>query len=54
MNKQQLAARIWSSANQTRSKIEASEHKDHVLGLSVSWNCYARFVAEMVGGGRAT
>ena len=32
MNKQQLAARIWASANQMRSKIEASEYKDYILG----------------------
>ena len=28
MNKQQLAAKIWESANQMRSKIEANEYKD--------------------------
>ena len=28
MNKQQLAQKIWASANQMRSKIEASEYKD--------------------------
>lgn len=33
MNKQQLAAAIWSSANSMRSKIEASEYKDIILGL---------------------
>ena len=33
MNKQQLAARIWASANQMRSKIEASEYKDYILGF---------------------
>ena len=27
MNKQQLASRIWASANQMRSKIEANEYK---------------------------
>ena len=26
MNKQQLAQKIWASANQMRSKIEASEY----------------------------
>ena len=26
MNKQQLAAKIWESANQMRSKIEANEY----------------------------
>jgi type I restriction enzyme M protein len=33
MNKQQLAARIWRGANQMRSKIEASEYKDYILGF---------------------
>lgn len=33
MNKQQLANRIWASANKMRSKIEANEYKDYILGL---------------------
>ena len=33
MNKQQLAAKIWESANKMRSKIEANEYKDYVLGF---------------------
>lgn len=33
MNKQQLAAKIWESANQMRSKIEANEYKDYILGF---------------------
>lgn len=33
MNKQQLAAKIWAAANQMRSKIEASEYKDYILGF---------------------
>lgn len=33
MNKQQLAARIWQSANKMRSKIEANEYKDYILGF---------------------
>lgn len=33
MNKQQLAARIWESANKMRSKIEANEYKDYILGF---------------------
>lgn len=33
MNKQQLANRIWESANQMRSKIEANEYKDYILGF---------------------
>lgn len=28
MNKQQLANKIWASANKMRSKIEANEYKD--------------------------
>ena len=36
MNKQQLAARIWASANEMRSKIEASEYKDYILGFMFS------------------
>lgn len=33
MNKQQLAAKIWESANKMRSKIEANEYKDYILGF---------------------
>jgi len=33
LNKQQLAAKIWESANQMRSKIEANEYKDYILGF---------------------
>lgn len=33
MNKQQLAKRIWASANKMRSKIEANEYKDYILGF---------------------
>lgn len=33
MNKQQLAATIWASANKMRSKIEANDYKDYILGL---------------------
>lgn len=33
MNKQQLASKIWESANKMRSKIEASEYKDYILGF---------------------
>lgn len=33
MNKQQLASRIWESANRMRSKIEANEYKDYILGF---------------------
>ncbi len=34
MNEQQLAAKVWASAKQMRSRIEASEYKDHLLGLT--------------------
>lgn len=33
MNKHQLASTIWESANQMRSKIEANEYKDFILGF---------------------
>jgi len=33
MNKQQLAAKLWASANKMRSKIEANEYKDYILGF---------------------
>ncbi len=33
MNKQQLATKIWESANKMRSKIEANEYKDYIPGF---------------------
>ena len=33
MNKQQLAAKIWAPANAMRSKIEANDYKDYILGF---------------------
>lgn len=33
MNKQQLASKIWESANKMRSNIEANEYKDYILGF---------------------
>lgn len=33
MKKQQLAAKIWKAANKMRSKIEANEYKDYILGF---------------------
>ena len=33
MDKQKLAAKIWASANKMRSKIEANEYKDYILGF---------------------
>jgi type I restriction enzyme M protein len=33
MNKQQLANKIWESANRMRSKIDANEYKDYILGF---------------------
>lgn len=33
MNKQQLANKIWAAANKMRSKIDANEYKDYILGL---------------------
>ena len=33
MNKQQMASKIWESANRMLTKIEAYEYKDYILGL---------------------
>lgn len=33
MNKQKLAAKIWENTNKMRSKIEADEYKDYILGF---------------------
>lgn len=33
MNKRQLATKIWDAANKMRSKIEANEYKDYILGF---------------------
>ena len=33
MNKQQLASKIWESANKMRSTIEAGQYKDYILGF---------------------
>jgi len=33
MNKQQLASKIWASANKMRAKIAAHEYKDYILGF---------------------
>ena len=33
MNKKQMANKIWESANRMRSKIEANEYKDYILGF---------------------
>lgn len=33
MNKQQLASKIWASANKMRSKIDANDYKDYILGF---------------------
>ena len=33
MNKQQLANKIWASANNMRNKIDANEYKDYILDL---------------------
>jgi type I restriction enzyme M protein len=33
MNKQQLASKIWEAANKMRSKIEANDYKDYILGF---------------------
>jgi len=41
MNKQELASRIWESANKLRSSIEPSDYKDVILGL-----IFYKFVSE--------
>ncbi len=33
MDKQQLAAKIWATANELRKNIKASEYKDYILGF---------------------
>ncbi len=33
MTKQELARKIWNTANELRDKIEASEYKDYILGF---------------------
>ena len=33
MNKQQLAATLWASANDLRGKMDASEYKNYILGF---------------------
>lgn len=33
MNKNQLAAKIWASANKMHAKIEANEYKDFILSF---------------------
>ena len=38
MNKQQLVAKIWESANQMRSKIEANEYKDYKRQIQLRTN----------------
>ena len=43
MNKQQLANKIWASANKMRSKIEANEYKDYILGF-----IFYKFLSEQV------
>ena len=43
MNKQQLAAKIWESANKMRSKIEANEYKDVKVEFSFEDMDMSRF-----------
>ena len=42
MNKQQLAARIWESANKMRSKIEANEYKDKWMRSVAEFDNYKK------------
>ena len=45
MNKQQLASKIWESANKMRSKIEANEYKDYILGFIFYIIAYFYFIS---------
>ena len=51
MNKQKLAAKIWESANKMRSKIEANEYKDYILGSGI-FHCLQRHVFHLAGHGQ--
>ena len=33
LTKQELASKIWETANRLRSKIKANEYKDYILGF---------------------
>ena len=33
MTRQELATRIWATANELRKNIKASEYKDYILGF---------------------
>ena len=33
MTKQELASKIWATANELRKNIKASEYKDYILGF---------------------
>ena len=43
MNKQQLANKIWTSANKMCSKIEANEYKNYILEF-----IFYKFLSEQV------
>ena len=45
MNKQQLANKIWESANRMRSKIEANEYKDYMAKLLEQETAIANMVS---------
>lgn len=44
MNKQQLATKIWEAANKMRSKIEANEYKDYILGYKYLSDAEEKFL----------
>ena len=48
MNKQQLANKIWASANKMRSKIEANEYKDYILGFIFYFSNYIIFITVII------
>mgnify|MGYP000979915963 CR=1 FL=1 len=44
MNKQELATKIWATANELRKNIKASEYKDYILGLGQFTRNYTQTV----------
>ena len=44
MNKQELATKIWATANELRKNIKASEYKDYILGLGQFTRDYTQTV----------
>ena len=51
MNKQQLANKIWASANKMRSKIDANEYKDYTADrdMAAANNELSELVGQLTG-----